>query len=103
MIAYGIKILYLIRDLREAYPEVIQLFYTIKLESKGKFGHVKYHLEDLMNKGLLRGHLPDLNNNTRKLLQVQEQLNEMGLRVVQEIWSLGFPLGYVSRQTNCMG
>ena len=58
MIAYGIGVLPLIRELRGAHPRVTQLWYTNDEGAGGKFGHILEHLRDLQAQVPERGYYP---------------------------------------------
>ena len=55
MIAYGLGILPLIRDLWTAHPRVTQPWYTDDAGSGGTFAGICQHLDDLMVQGPPRG------------------------------------------------
>ena len=58
MIAYGIWVLPLIRDLRRAHPRVTQPWYADDAGAGGKFEDVMSHFRDLQLRGPARGSLP---------------------------------------------
>ena len=57
MIAYGIWVLPLIRELREAHPCVTQPWYTDDAGEGGELGHIMEHFQDLQVRGAPRGYL----------------------------------------------
>ena len=60
MIAYGIGVLPLIRELREAHPRVTQPWYADDAGAGGKFKDVQAHFQGLQARGLARGYYPGL-------------------------------------------
>ena len=54
-IAYGIRVLPLIRELRGDHPCITQPWYTNDAGAGGKFEHILAHLQDLQAQGLPRG------------------------------------------------
>ena len=55
MIAYGIGVLSLIRDLRRAHPHVTQPWYSDEMVAGGKFVEIMDHLRDFQRRGPARG------------------------------------------------
>ena len=70
MIAYGIRVLPLIRVLRSDHPQVSQPWYTDNAGAGGGFWAVMAHFRDLQLKGLARGYFPE---PTKRILVVSEQ------------------------------
>ena len=58
-IAYGIRVLPLVRELRVSHTHVTQLWYTDDAGAGGKFGHILEHLWDLQAQGPARGYYPE--------------------------------------------
>ena len=58
MIAYGIGVLLLIRELWGSHPRVTQMWYANDEGGGGNFPHVLAHLHDLQARGLPRGYFP---------------------------------------------
>ena len=59
MIAYGIGVLPLIRELREAHPRVTQPWYADDAGSGGTFTKVQAHFQDLQVWEPARGYYPE--------------------------------------------
>ena len=59
MIAYGIGVLPLIRDLRGAHHRITQPWYADDARAGGKFPHILTHLRDFQARVLPRGYFPD--------------------------------------------
>ena len=66
IIAYGIKIFPLLREIHEAHTDVTQTWYSNDVGSRGYFGSIKVHPEELIRRVLYYGYLP--NPNTRILV-----------------------------------
>ena len=87
MIAYGIGVLPLIREIRGAHTRVTQPWYSDDAGAGLKFMPILAHLRDLQERGLSRGHFPD---PTKSILVVapqnvsgaEEFFQGMGLKVV---------------------
>ena len=58
MIAYGIGVLPLIRELWVAHPRVTQPWYSDNAGAGGKFQHILEHFRDLQARGPARGYYP---------------------------------------------
>ena len=56
MIAYGIRVLPLIRELQGYHPHVTQPWYVDDAGLGRKFGHILEHLRDLQVRGPARGY-----------------------------------------------
>ena len=87
MIAYGIGVLHLIRELRGAHPQQIQMWYAYDAEAGGKFPHILAHLRDLQARGLPRGYFPEPNKSflvvaPRNVAKAEGFFRAMGLQVV---------------------
>ena len=87
MIAYGIRVLPLIRVLQVDHPRVYQTWYADDAGAGGIFTNIMAHFRDLQLKGPARGYFPD---PTKSILVVSEK-NEpranayfrgMGVKVV---------------------
>ena len=87
MIAYGIGVLPLIRDLQQDHPHVTQLWYADDAGACGKFGDVMAHFRDLQLGGPAQGYFPE---PTKSILVVEERnvprateyFRGMGIQVV---------------------
>ena len=87
MIAYGIGVLPLIRDLRRDHPHVMQPWYVDDAGEGGSFEAVMAHFRDLQLKGPARGYFPE---PTKSILVVAEQnvpwaaeyFRGMGIKIV---------------------
>ena len=103
MIAYGIGVLPLIRELREAHPRVTQPWYADDAGVGGVFIDVQAHFQDLQARGPARGYYPEL---TMSILFVapgnvdrgKEHFRGPGIRVVTRHRYLGGFLGDVSAE-----
>ena len=98
MIAYGIGVPPLIRELRGAHPRVTQPWYTDDSGAVRKFSHILEHLWDLQARGPSGGYEPD----QKKIILVvapgnvaraEEFFRGMGIRVVTGHRYLG---GFIS-------
>ena len=67
MIAYGIGVLPLIRELRDAYTHVNQTWYADDAGAGGGFGHILEHFQDLQARGPQRGYFPE---RTKRILVI---------------------------------
>ena len=87
MIAYGIGVLPLIRDLRRDHPRVMHTWYADDAGVGGKLGDVMAHFRDLQLRGPARGYFPE---PTKSILVVAESnvprateyFRGMGIQVV---------------------
>ena len=87
MIAYGIGVLPLIRELQGSHPRITQPWYADDAGAGGKFSHILEHIQDLQARGLARGYYPE---PTKIILVVdpgnvsreEEFFRGMGIRVV---------------------
>ena len=59
MIVYGIGVLPLIRELREAYPRVTQTWYGDDVGEGGTFTDVQAYFQDLQARGPAWGYYPE--------------------------------------------
>ena len=59
MIAYGIGVLPLIRELRNAHPRVTQPWYADDAGAGGRFQQIQEHFQDLHSRGPARGYYPE--------------------------------------------
>ena len=85
MIAYGIGVLLLIRELQGAHPRVTQPWYADDTGSGGKFPHILVHLRDLQARGPPRGYFPELTKSIlvvapTNVAQAEDFFREMGLK-----------------------
>ena len=87
MIEYGIGVLPLIWELRDAHPRVTQPWYADYARERGTFQQVQAHFLDLQAQGPARGYYPEM---TKSILVVapgnvaraEEHLRGLGIRVV---------------------
>ena len=87
MIAYGIGVLHLIRDLRRAHPRVTQPLYDDDAGAGGEFEETMDHFRDLKLRREARGYFPE---PTKSILVVaesnvpraKEYFRGMGIKVV---------------------
>ena len=70
MVAYGMEILPLIRELQQSHPGVTHPWYAYDAGAGGTFGWIWYHLDDMMVRGNLQGYSP---NATKSILVVSPQ------------------------------
>ena len=59
MTAYGIGVLPIIRELRNAHPRVTQLWYADDTGAGGAFQQIQEHFRDLQARGPSRGYYPE--------------------------------------------
>ena len=59
MIAYGIGVLLLVRELQGAHPCVTQTWYADDAGAGGKFTNILEHLRDLQARGPAQGYYPE--------------------------------------------
>ena len=87
MIAYGIGVLPLIRELRDAHPRVTQPWYADDAGAGGTFQQVQAHFIDLQERGPSRGYYP---KPTKSILvmtpenaaRAEEHFRGLGVRVM---------------------
>ena len=94
MIAYGIGVLPLIQELRDAHPYITQPWYADDAGAGGKFGEIIAHFGDLKVRGSPQGYFPDSTNSMlvvspRKLTRDEEFFQGRGLKVVTGSHYLG--------------
>ena len=87
MIAYGIGVLPLIRDLRRAHPHVTQPWYADDVEAGEKFGDIMAHFRDLQLRRPARGCYPEPTKSIlvmakRNVPRAKEYFHGMGIQVV---------------------
>ena len=87
MIAYGIGVLPLTRDLRRSHPCITQSWYADDAGAGGKFEKIMDHFRDLQLRGPARGYCPDPTNSIlvvaeRNVPRAKEYFRGMGLQVV---------------------
>ena len=63
LIAYGLGILPLIRGIQADHPLITQPWYADYAGSRGYFGNIHRHLEEIMLMGLSFGYFPDPTKN----------------------------------------
>ena len=90
MIAYGIGVLPLIRDLRRYHPHVTQPWYANDVGVGGKFGDVMAHFRDLQPRGTDQGYFPEPTKSIlvvakRNVPRTKEYFRGMGVQVVTGI------------------
>ena len=93
MIAYGIGVLPLIREMRYAHPRVTQPWYTDYAEAAGMFQQILEHFRDLQTRRPARSYCPE---TTKSILvvspgnvaRVEEHFWGLGIRVVTGHWYL---------------
>ena len=87
MIAYGIGVLPLIKELRNAHPQVTQPWYADDAGAGGTFQQILEHFRDLQARGTAHGYYPE---PTKSILVVspgnvawtEEHFRGLGIRVV---------------------
>ena len=87
MIAYGIGVLPLIRELQGAHPCVTQPWYADEAGAGGKFSHILEHLRYLQARGPARDYYPEptkiiLVVAPGNIARVEEFFQWMGIRMV---------------------
>ena len=98
MIAYGLGILPLIRDLRTAHPRVTKTWYADDSRAGGTFKGIQQHLDELMVQGPPQGYLPE---PTKSILVIYPQnvpsaedlFHRKGLQIVMGSRYLGRFIG----------
>ena len=105
MIAYGIGVLILIRDLRRAYPRVTQTWYADDVGAGGKFEEIMDHFRDLQLKGPARGYYPEPTKRIlvvaeRNVARAKEYFRGMGIKVVTGSRYLGGFLGEMDAEAS---
>ena len=101
MIAYGLGILPLIRNLRTAHPRVTQKWYSDNTGLGGTFDGIQWNLDKFIVRGTLWGYLPD---TTKSILvvspwnvpQAEELFCVYGLEIVTGSRYLGGFMGMES-------
>ena len=98
MIAYGIGVLPLIRELWGAYPCVTQPWYADDAGAGGKFEQIIAHIRDLQERGPPRGYYPEPTKNIlvvapRNVAQAEEFFRGMVIKVVTGHQYLGRFIG----------
>ena len=94
MIAYGIGVLPLIRDLRGAHHRITQPWYVYDAGAGGEFHHILAHLRDIQARVPPSGYLPDPTKSIlvvapRNVARAEEFFRGMGLQIVTGSWYLG--------------
>ena len=102
MVAYGLGILPLIRELRQDHPGVTQPWYADDAEAGGTFEGIQRHLDDLMVKGPPQGYFTE---PTRSILvpQADAFFQGYGLQIVTGSRYLGGFVGAKEVQDHWMG
>ena len=100
MIAYGIGVLPLIRELWEAHPRVTQPRYADDAGTGGKFEHILDHFNDMQARGPSRGYFPEptksiLVVDPRNLPRVENFFHGMGVKIVTGSRYLGGFVRYI--------
>ena len=85
MIAYGIGVLPLIRELMEDNPRVTQPWYADDAGAGGTFAKVQAHFQDLQVRGPARGYYPE---PTKSILVVTRGTSP-GTKKISEGWESG--------------
>ena len=107
MIAYGIGVLPLIRELREAHTCVTQPWYADDAEAGGMFNDVQAHFQDLQARGPARGYYPE---PTKSILvmapgnvnRAEEHFRGLGIQVVTGHRYLGGFLRDAAAERGCL-
>ena len=63
MITYGIGVLTIIRELREAHPCITQPWYAYDAGAGRELGRILAHFQDLQTRGPPQGYLPEPTNS----------------------------------------
>ena len=88
MIEYGIGVLPLIRELRDAHPRVTQPWYADDAGARGTFQQVQAHFWYLQARGPAWGYYPDPTKSIlvmapRNVARTEEHFRGLGIRVVK--------------------
>ena len=99
MIAYGIGVLPLIRDIRGANPRVTQPWYADDAGAGGGFGHILEHFQYLQARGPPRGYFLDTTKSIlvvapRNVARAEKFFRGMGVKIVTGSHYLGFFVRY---------
>ena len=97
MIAYGIGVLPLIKELWNAHPRVTQTWYANDAGAGGTFQQIQEHVRDLQVRGTARGYYPEPTKSilvvaTGNIAWAEEHFRGLGIRVVTGHRYLG---GYI--------
>ena len=108
MVAYGLKTLPLIRELRKAHPSVTQTCYAANAGAGGTFEGIQQHLDDLMVRGPLRGYLTNpkkriLVVSPRNVPQAEAFFWGYGPQIATGIHHLEGFVGTKAAQDLCLG
>ena len=87
MIAYGIGVLLLVREIQGAHTCITHTRYTDDAGAGGNFTHILAHIQYLQARGLPRGYFLEptksiLVVDLRNVAQVEEFFRGMGIKVV---------------------
>ena len=87
MIVYGIGVLPLIRELRNAHSQVTQPWYADDTGSGGSFQQMQAHFQDLQAQGPARGYYPEPTKSIfvvapGNVAKAEEHFRGLGIRVV---------------------
>ena len=87
MIAYGIGVLPLIRDLWYAHPLITQPWCVDDVLAGGKFRHIMEHFQGLQLRGPVRGYFPEPTKSIlvvaqRNVARAEELFHGMGIKIV---------------------
>ena len=107
MIAYGIGILPLIRELWGAHPRITQLWYADDAGAGGKFLHILAHLRDLKLRGPTRGYYSELTKSIlvealQNVSRAEEFFHGIGIKVVTGNRYLGGFIGEIKAEKMCL-
>ena len=107
MIAYGIGVLPLIRELRGSHPRGTQPWYADDASAGGKFTHILAHLRDLQARGPPRGSFPEptkiiLVVDPQNLGREEDFLRGVGLKVVTGSRYHGRFIGESEAEKSCL-
>ena len=108
MIAYGIGVLPLIRELREAHPRVTQPWHADDAGAGGTFIDAHANFQYLQARGPARGYYPEPTKNILvvalgNVARAKEHFREIGIWVVTGHRYLGVFLGDVSAERDWLG
>ena len=87
MVAYGIGVLPLIRELRDTHPCVTQPWYADNPGTRETFQQVHAHFQGLQARGPARGYYPELTKSIlvvapENVARAEEHFRGLGIRVV---------------------
>ena len=107
MIEYGIGVLPLIWELRDAHPRVTQPWYADDAGAGGTFQQVQAYFRDLQARGPARGYYPEPTNSILvvapgNVARAEDHFRGLGIRVVTGHRYLGGFIGNGAAERECL-